>query len=170
VGQIFNPISWFDSLFDFLFGGGGHQQVVVPRKLRHRPHIIFAQYSGLSSDLIVAQNNGAGCASGDGATTGVIIGGVAAGEAIGETALGATAWEAAIGAAAAVGIYEAGKYLFAHRESNKGYRCVLVAEVPGPRGITCVYRCKGYGALATFPKPAGMASCPKGFDKWFPGP
>jgi len=30
---------------------------VTNRKLRHRPHIIFAQYSGLSRDLIVAQNN-----------------------------------------------------------------------------------------------------------------
>ena len=55
VDQIFNPISWFESLFDFLFGGGGHQQVVIPRKLRYRPHIIFAQYSGLSRDLVVAQ-------------------------------------------------------------------------------------------------------------------
>jgi RHS repeat-associated protein len=54
--------------------------------------------------------------------------------------------------------------------TKKDYRCKLKAEVTGPSGTTCAYVCKGYGALATFPKPSNMTPCPEGFDGMFPGP
>ena len=59
VDQIFNPASWFEDLFNLfgLFGGGGHHHhVVIPRKERHRPHILFAQYTGLPNDLTVSNS------------------------------------------------------------------------------------------------------------------
>jgi RHS repeat-associated protein len=47
----------FNDLFGGLFGGGGHHHhAVLPRKLRHRWHIIFSQYTGISEDLVLAQN------------------------------------------------------------------------------------------------------------------
>lgn len=70
------------------------------------------------------------------------------------------------GGAAAVAI--AGK-LCASRPTQP-FRCTLVAEVTNPRNgdTTCGYKCKGWGAIATFPLPPDMKSCPKGFDGNFP--
>jgi len=62
IEQILNPVAWFENLanlFGDLFGGGGSQTVVIPRKLRHRPHIIQLQYTGISDDLITSPQTGA---------------------------------------------------------------------------------------------------------------
>lgn len=95
---------------------------------------------------------------------------------IGEGLAIGTFWEAAAGAALAVGIYEVAKHIYAHEKtthvkSTDHYRCRLVAEVRGDNGeMPCAYVCKGYGALATFPLPGWMTSCPEGFNGSFPGP
>lgn len=52
-------------------------------------------------------------------------------------------------------------------------RCEYFGEFisPDPKNPfkTCVYRCKGYGALATFPWSKDKP-CPPSFDGNFPGP
>jgi RHS repeat-associated protein len=52
-------------------------------------------------------------------------------------------------------------------QQGRRYRCTLVYQSPGG---TCGYNCKGYGAIATFPLPPELNSCPEGFDGLFPGP
>jgi RHS repeat-associated protein len=176
IQSFFDPFNIFGNWF-----GGQSAPVIPPGYYRH-PHYVPAQFIGVPQEIapnmedsavLEAQTVKAPIQSP------TIAGGVAvAGEAVGEVVLGSSFWEVAAVGAAAVGIYKVGEHILAqHAEgacgqngANNGYRCVLVAEVPGPSGTTCAYRCKGYGALATFPKPAGMASCPKGFNRFFPGP
>lgn len=50
-------------------------------------------------------------------------------------------------------------------------RCEFVGEYTSkdPNQKICGYRCKGYGAIATFPWPKNQP-CPPSFDGNFPGP
>ena len=49
-------------------------------------------------------------------------------------------------------------------------RCTYVGESGATSAIkTCMYRCKGYGAIATFPWPSDQ-QCPDSFNINFPGP
>ncbi len=50
-------------------------------------------------------------------------------------------------------------------KTPRRHRCEYIGEVSG----TCMYNCKGYGGIATFPKPPGMQHCPPSFDGFFPG-
>ena len=57
-GSPFSLGDWINSIISFfsdLFGGGGSQPVVIPRKRRHRAHIIQIQYWGGSADEIMDQ-------------------------------------------------------------------------------------------------------------------
>jgi hypothetical protein len=167
IQDFFDPFNIFGNWF------GGGSQPAIPIAFRRRPHYPPMFAISVSAELTPDSSDSAPDEDplpGGWRVTLVGGGAVAASEAVGEAAIGASAWEAAAGVAAGVGIYELGEYIFARHETSKRYRCELVAEVSGPSGISCAYVCKGYGAIATFPKPAGMASCPKGFDGWFPGP
>jgi hypothetical protein len=51
-------------------------------------------------------------------------------------------------------------------------RCEFAGEFKSPKDTkskTCAYKCRGYGALATFPWPIDQ-TCPPSFDGNFPGP
>jgi hypothetical protein len=59
-------------------------------------------------------------------------------------------------------------------QSQNRKRCELATDIPkipskDPNTQICAYRCKGYGALATFAWPASQP-CPPSFDGNFPGP
>ncbi|HJU11974.1 MAG TPA: RHS repeat-associated core domain-containing protein, partial [Candidatus Binataceae bacterium] len=61
-GSPFSLEDWINSIISFfsdLFGGGGSQPVVIPRKRRHRAHIIQIQYWGGSADEIMDQQQNA---------------------------------------------------------------------------------------------------------------
>lgn len=56
--------------------------------------------------------------------------------------------------------------------NTSGKRCQFQGEFVGTPNSTqksCAYKCKGYGALATFPWPRNQP-CPPSFDGNFPGP
>ena len=50
--------------------------------------------------------------------------------------------------------------------ASTNHRCTLARQVAGPLGVSCAYRCKGYGALATFYCGPGQ-TCAAGFDTMF---
>lgn len=56
--------------------------------------------------------------------------------------------------------------------NTTGKRCQFQGEYFGSPNSTqkgCAYKCRGYGALATFPWPKNQP-CPPSFDGNFPGP
>lgn len=69
-------------------------------------------------------------------------------------------------------ISDAVSYIATTIQNASSKRCEYKGEFsnnPNSTEKTCAYKCRGYGALATFPWPKNQP-CPPSFDGNFPGP